>query len=810
PQSVQLLINAGADPNMRTPGGTHTTPLHHAANSADSTARLLAAGADPMLADANGDTPLDLAEKDGAQDVVELLRPRVEAALAIVHANDAFSHDVLVAWFTAFVERDLDAMRACVKANPALAEARVNDKIANLRDEALADALREPLTDRSSTLIHLAANNYLDRPRGTSTPKGADAIRLLLEFGADPDAVGYNENTGHCTAIVIAAWIGGADPDKNDPEKLRLLLEAGADATGAQGIAALSTAASHDRIGHFDLLVEHGAEASPWMLVRAGLTDRVLALVDEDPAWLSRRNELGYTLLQGAVLRMEYDEGEEQTEGQRMALALIERGAEADVFAAAALNDVDLLRPMLRADPGLVRQRQGDGRTPALLAVLNGSQETLAVLLEAGAVADEEALVRATRQDDTECSRLLIAQGAPVNDRVMLSAAWRNEDPACLKMVLDHGGNANANDNRGTLHWVAAENPPSVRLLLDAGADPNMRASGNINSTPLHHAANNAESTRLLLKAGADPTLADDNGDTPLGRATQGGAREVVALLQTHIDVTAQVRSANDGFTLEELVAWFEAICALDLDTVRACLDANPALAEARADDKIANLHGAVLADALREPVTDRSSTAVHLAANIMFEPRDAEPSKSLELVQLLLERGADVDAIGFNENTDHGSAIVIAAWVGGTAKMRVLLEAGADVTGNSGQSALQQAGQHGRIDDVDLLLEYGAVASPWMLITAGLTDRVVAWVDDDPSRLASRDERGYTLMQAGAETLLHNTDGGVQRSGRFLVEALIERFPGGGPDRTRRRGRRLHSGRPRRCRPLGASAAGR
>ncbi|MBT7594792.1 MAG: hypothetical protein HN559_07765, partial [Gemmatimonadetes bacterium] len=686
PQSVQLLIDAGADVNMRTPGGTLTTPLHHAANNADSTQRLLAAGADPTLADANGDTPLDLAERDGAQEVVAMLRPRVEAALAIVHANDAFSHDELATWFTAFIERDLDAMRTCLQANSALTETRINDKVANLRGESLAAALREPLTVRSSTIIHLAANNRLDLPR-TEPPRGAEAIQLLLGYGADPDAVGFNENTGHCTAIVIAAWIGGADPDKNDPEKLRLLLEAGADASGDQGIAALSTAASHDRINHFDLLVEYGAQASPWMLVRAGLTDRVLALVDEDPAWLSRQNEEGYLLVQGAVMRMQYDEGPEQTEGRRMAVALIERGAEVDVFTASALDDVELLQLILQADPEQIRQRTVDGRTAVHLAVLAGSSNTLALLLEAGADADEEAIVRATRMDDVECCRLLIEHGAPVNDRVMLSAAWRNQDPACLELVLANGANPSANDGRGTLHWVAAENPQSVQLLIDAGADVNMRASGNRDSTPLHHAIGNIDSTTRLLAVGADPTLGDDNGDTPLDLARRDGAQDVIEALESHIANTAQVRSANAAFSHDELVAYFDAFRERDLDALRAILDANPALTEARANDKVVGLRGEALDAALRESLTVHSSTAIHLAANNLLDLPRSEPPKGVEAIRLLLEYGADPDAMGYNENQGCCTSIVIAAWIGSArqtdpskddpVKLRLLLEAG-------------------------------------------------------------------------------------------------------------------------------------
>jgi ankyrin repeat protein len=99
-------------------------------------------------------------------------------------------------------------------------------------------------------------------------------------------------------------------------------------------------------------------------------------------------------------------------------------------------------------------------------------------------------------------------------------------------VVLENGGNPNAVEGRGTLHWVSASNPASVRLLIDAGADVNMRAPGSTNNTPLHHAAGNAESTRLLLAAGADPNLRNNNGESPLDLALQDASHEVVDLLR--------------------------------------------------------------------------------------------------------------------------------------------------------------------------------------------------------------------------------------------------------------------------------------
>ncbi|MBT3345369.1 MAG: hypothetical protein HN712_14620 [Gemmatimonadetes bacterium] len=440
--------------------------------------------------------------------------------------NAAFSPEELISYFAAVRDRDLDALRACLERNPALTEARINDRALDLRGGAFEDALRQPLMAHTSTAIHTASFSYFDRQAGHR--KGDEVIRLLLEYGADPDAVGFDENNDYCAPIVIATWEGGV-------ETMRLLLEAGADVSGDQGIEALSTAASHDSTDRFDLLLEHGAQASPWMLVRAGLTDRVLVLVDEDLGLLSQRDDEGYTLLQAAARRMKYDGFERLPEaGRRVAEALVERGAQVDAFSAAALNDVERLQSLLQADPAQIQQHLEDGNTPVSMAVQARSNDALRVLLEAGAEAHVEALRWAARMDYTDACRMLIEHGAEVTDEVTLAAAWRNQEPACLELVLANGGDANAVDGRGTLHWVAS-NPQSVQLLLDAGADPNMRAPAATDNTPLHHAANNADSTARLLAAGADPTLPNANGDTPLDLAERDGALEVAVLLRRHV-----------------------------------------------------------------------------------------------------------------------------------------------------------------------------------------------------------------------------------------------------------------------------------
>ncbi|MFT5377153.1 MAG: ankyrin repeat protein [Candidatus Latescibacterota bacterium] len=243
---------------------------------------------------------------------------------------------------------------------------------------------------------------------------------------------------------------------------------------------------------------------------------------------------------------MNRDTGEGLPEaGRAIAEALIERGAEPDVFTAAALNDEAQLRTILQTDPTLIHERLRDGRTAVNLAVLAGSNATLSVLLQAGAdPQNDNALSRAARMDDTDACKLLIEHGAEINDKAVLAAAWRNQDPACLELMLTNGGNPNANNgHRGAIHWVSASNPAAVQPLINAGADVNARAPAATNNTALHHAAANADSTARLLAVGADPTLCNDNKESPPDIADRIGAQDVADLL----------RAALEGYSLARL-----------------------------------------------------------------------------------------------------------------------------------------------------------------------------------------------------------------------------------------------------------------
>lgn len=78
---------------------------------------------------------------------------------------------------------------------------------------------------------------------------------------------------------------------------------------------------------------------------------------------------------------------------------------------------------------------------------------------------------------------------------------------------------------------AAAGHHKIVRMLLEHGADPNIRELGGY--TPLHAAAQNGdeEMIRLLLFGGADLTITSNNGKTALDLAMNAGHEKSALLL---------------------------------------------------------------------------------------------------------------------------------------------------------------------------------------------------------------------------------------------------------------------------------------
>ena len=150
---------------------------------------------------------------------------------------------------------------------------------------------------------------------------------------------------------------------------------------------------------------------------------------------------------------------------------LLRDGHEPTVHEAAATGETDRLRALLDRDPALVNAWSPDGGQPLHFAAFFGRVDACRLLVERGADVNEHA-----RGFDGV---------APMNSA---AAGGVKPNEVCTDIV---------------------------RLLLDAGADPEAAQGGG--STALHAAAftDNAELARLLLDRGLDPDDATDDGRTP-------------------------------------------------------------------------------------------------------------------------------------------------------------------------------------------------------------------------------------------------------------------------------------------------------
>ena len=206
--------------------------------------------------------------------------------------------------------------------------------------------------------------------------------------------------------------------------------------------------------------------------IRAGDKAGVDALLRAEPGLLRFTLPNGSSVL---LLAAYYGHAE-------LADVFVRHGAKADVFEASALGDLETVRKLVTANSGAVNSFAADGFYPLGLAAFFGHRAIVEFLLKNGAD---------------------------------VKTAARNAQ----KVTALHGA-------------VARRDVEIVKMLLEAGADPNARQERGF--VPLHDAAANGHAglVDLLLKHGACADARADDGKTAGDMAADRGHKELAEKLR--------------------------------------------------------------------------------------------------------------------------------------------------------------------------------------------------------------------------------------------------------------------------------------
>ena len=375
---------------------------------------------------------------------------------------------------------------------------------------------------------------------------------------------------------------------------------------------------------------------------------------------------------------------------------------------AVILGDADRVRTEIGQDPGLAtRPDARSGWTP-LHAVsasrwhrldpgrAEGLRAVARILLDAGADPNGRTSGQGGHGGWTplRCAvagaanplitRLLLERGAVPGDHDLYLAGFGDDNHECLRLLLSHAIDVAQLARMALAAPISTNDADGVRLLLEAGADPNRYADDADSPSPAVYAAVragcSAELTGLLLAHGADPDTPGPDGRSPYALATVQGRADLATLLRRY-------GAADDIADTDRFLA---ACQHADQVAVEQQLAQDPGLPGrlTTAQQAAAMIHAAETGNApaialmldLGFPVDarggDYAGTALHAAAY----------SGAVSAVRLLLDRGADLEARDTNWNsTPIGWAVVGSGeqpagapqpdW---TAAATALLEAGA------------------------------------------------------------------------------------------------------------------------------------
>jgi ankyrin repeat protein len=535
---ARVLLDHGADPRSCPENGM--SPLHLAAQHGndDVAIMLLEAGADRHSVDARGRTPFVVAKQAGWASLALMLSP-----MRLVEAAESFDAPLVETLLSLSAPVEGDAGEA--QPTPLQAAVARAASMHPIPEEALATVavlvkngatVSGPPVGPIDQPLHMACAcgdpallalvlggagadpGRADRhglpalmrlPYGRSRAPIGELIRMLLGRGADP----HQPNPTGNTALHFAAKAG-------DREACKALAIAGArDRPRLDGSTAEDIATGAAKPYLAELRAAAVAAAAPIAQHRITL---ILSVAERDDEY-----------------ELEKDDEEEEEEKQRQKQQQQQQPTVAEEVVVAK-------------EP--VKEEEGANTTASVVdeqKSKSASPEPLTIIIPIPKQADEDDS-RSPAAPSQQQAQQQQQQQAPQPLRMSAAALVRPAAPrlgetpeihrcilarnvARVKLILEGVpkiGELLDETGRPALHLALQLNLTNVgRMLLDAGASPDV--VNHEGKTPLHVmvTANNREAVDLLLEHGADPTRRDGLGQTPLTLAKHYGYHDLAERL---------------------------------------------------------------------------------------------------------------------------------------------------------------------------------------------------------------------------------------------------------------------------------------
>lgn len=510
------------------------------------------------------------------------------------------------------------------------------------------------------------------------------------------------------------------------------------------------------RLSPLHLAVRHGHTASIKTLLSHGADIRFLTVADHNALFTaaeSGRAEVFQILFERGRLALTDKSNSSQTPlyyaatwGLKAAVkALLKMGADpydgkdisaaqADVgwlplTSAASRGCTECVRILLDHDADPNQPGPNRENTATYYALINNSPSTLRVLLDKGADPNHHSLKTPTMvvsaqkwgketpvADKIKMIDILIE----FNPKVDVTDSWGgtalmyailNGNESIVTHLLELGASVHSEDGfkQSPLHFAADGGSEAIlKMILAKG--PALDHLDHLGRSPLRHSVRFANLTRILLDHGAKPDLGDHQGLTPLMMAAMGGHSESVKLLlDHHADVNLRSVEADD---LHSVTAVIVAVENDHPDIVKMLADAGANLSH-KYGFGLTALHAASPAVAgvllqYRKRLDIDASADLNVSKWTPLQWAIYN-HKSMELVKLLVNNGASLQALDHDGDTPLGVAVM---YKNHEAVKTLLQEKDCDPTiaSRRGRSPLHHAATgHENMEIFQLLVERGA-----------------------------------------------------------------------------------------------------